>query len=86
MAVPNVELDGNRIILHFDRLEDALRLLSPWREARTRADVASRIHEALNAVGLAVELRVKGRPVAELGEGEARGSLLSLVLGVISAA
>lgn len=69
----------NRIVLQFDSLDDALRLFSPWRGAGPRAQAASQIHSALAAVGLAVEVQVKGRAVALLGAGEPRGALFSLL-------
>jgi hypothetical protein len=78
---PEVEGAGNRIILNFESLEQALQLLRPWRGATRRAEVASQIHQALAAAGLSLELRVNGRPVAEIGEGYLRGSLFS-VLGM----
>jgi len=84
MNSPAVETSGNRIILDFETLEDALRLLAPWTSAKTRADVASRFNESLAAAGIAVELRVKGRRVAELGQGPMRGSLLSLIFNTAS--
>lgn len=81
MSAPNVEAVGNKIILDFETLEEALRLLVPWPNAMKRAEVASKLSESLAAIGLAVELRVKGRSVAEFADGGMRGSLLSLVLG-----
>lgn len=74
-----VESTGNRIILHFDTLEEALQLLSPWRGAGRRAEVTDDIHRALQAIGVRMELRVKGRSVAELGLGDLRGSALTLL-------
>jgi|WetSurMetagenome_2_1015567.scaffolds.fasta_scaffold490615_2 hypothetical protein len=79
MATARTEIDGHRIVLDFDNLEDALQLLSPWRGAVIRAEVAENMHKALSAVGLTLEVRAKGCPVAELGEGQFRGSLLALL-------
>jgi hypothetical protein len=76
---PEVESTGNRIILHFDSLEDALQLLSPWHGANRRAEVAEEIHRALQAIGVRMELNVKGHTVAELGLGDLRGSALTLL-------
>lgn len=79
MPISRAEAHENRIVLQFDTLDDALRLFSPWRGAGPRVQAASQIHAALSAAGLAVEVRVKGRPVAELGAGEPRGVLFSLL-------
>lgn len=81
MSAPTVEATGNRIILDFESLEEAMRLLVPWPNAAKRADVAAQLSESLAAIGLAVELRVKGRSVAEFAGGAMRGSLLSLIRG-----
>lgn len=81
MSAPNVETVGNKIILDFESLEEAMRLLVPWPNAAKRAEVASKLSESLSAIGLAVELRVKGRSVAEFTGGAMRGSLLNLVMG-----
>jgi hypothetical protein len=79
MQHTHAQAQGNRIILQFDSLDEALRLFSPWRGAAPRAQAAAQIHKALEAVGLAVEVRVKDRAVAQLGEGEPRGALFSLL-------
>lgn len=79
MTQPLIEAAGKRIVLQFDSLEEVMKLLSPWRGASTRAQAATQIHHALAAAGIEVELRVKGCPVAELGAGQMRGSLLSLL-------
>ncbi len=81
MSAPTVEAAGNRIILDFDSLEEALRLLMPWPNAAKRADLTAKLSESLTAIGLAVELRVKGRSVAEFADGTMRGSLLNLIIG-----
>ena len=85
MSAPNVEAAGNRIILDFDSMEEALRLLTPWPNAAKRADLASKLSESLSAIGLAFELRVKGRKVAEFADGTMRGSLLRLITGTSQA-
>lgn len=79
MTQPLIETVGQRIVLQFESLEEVMKLLSPWRGVSTRAMAAMQIHHALAAAGIEVEVRVKGRPVAELGTGEMRGSLLSLL-------
>ena len=79
MHTPQVYADGSRIVLQFDTLDDALKLFSPWRGAAPRVEAAAKIHSALAAVGLGVEVRVKDRAVAELGNGEIRGPILSLL-------
>jgi hypothetical protein len=81
MSAPNVEAAGNRIILDFESLEEAMRLLMPWPNAAKRADVAAKLSESLSAIGVAVELRVRGTSVAEFAGGTMRGSLLNLILG-----
>jgi|GEM_PF-2318324 len=85
MRTPNVETTGNRIILDFESLDEAMRLLVPWPNASKRADMTAKLNEALTAIGLAVELRVKGRSVAEFEGGSMRGSLLSLIRGTAEA-
>lgn len=81
MRPAHAEADNNRIILHFETLEDALRLLTPWRGAGPRAQAAQQIHDALSSAGLLLEVRIQGRPVAELGSGEPHGPLFSLLGG-----
>lgn len=81
MAPPRAEVESNRIVLHFETLEDALRLFSPWRGAVPRAQAAQQIHHALSSVGLQLEVRIQGRPVAELGSSAPRGPLFSLLSG-----
>ncbi|MGQ9918556.1 MAG: hypothetical protein ACUVS7_14155 [Bryobacteraceae bacterium] len=81
MTPVKAEAETNRIILHFETLEDALRLFSPWRGAAPRAQAAQQIHHALSSVGLLLEVRVQGRPVAELGSAQPRGPLFSLLNG-----
>jgi len=81
MSAPMVETDQNRIVLNFDSLDQALQLLKPWAHPQLRADAARKIHGALEAVGLQLEVRVKGVPVAQMGSGDFHGSLLAL-LGV----
>lgn len=85
MSAPNVEATGNRIILDFESLDEAMRLLVPWPNAAKRADMTVKLSEALTSIGLAVELRVKGRSVAEFEGGSMRGSLLSLIRGTAQA-
>lgn len=85
MSAPNVEATGNRIILDFESLDEAMRLLVPWPNAAKRADMTAKLSEALTSIGLAVELRVKGRSVAEFEGGSMRGSLLSLIRGTAQA-
>jgi len=79
MATPSAEAHGNRIVLQFDSLDDALKLFTPWKGAGPRVQAASQIHSALEAAGLVVEVRVKDRPVAHLGMGDLRGPLISLL-------
>lgn len=82
MTPARAEAEKNRIILHFETLEDALRLFSPWRGAGPRAQAAQQIHHALSSVGLRLEVRIQGRPVAELGSVAPHGPLFSLLSGV----
>lgn len=81
MKPARAEADHNRIILHFETLEDAMRLLTPWRGAGPRAQAAQQIHHALSSAGLLLEIRIQGRPVAELGSGAPHGPLFSLLGG-----
>ena len=60
-------------------------MLRPWHGEKLRADAAEKITCALEAVGLVVEVRVKGRAVAEMGLGGIHGSLLQL-LGIVGGA
>ena len=85
MATPTVESAGNRIILQFESLDQAMGLLRPWHAEKLRAEAASTITRALEAVGLVVEVRVKGRAVAEVGLGGFHGSLLQLI-GIVGEA
>lgn len=78
---PIVESAGNRIILHFETLDDVLRMLRPWRGAGRRAEVISHVTQAFGAIGLHVEFWVKGRAIAAMDNGEISGSILS-VLGL----
>lgn len=79
MPPTQAQAEGNHIVLQFETLDDALRLFTPWRGAGPRVQAATQIHAALVAVGLAVEVRVKGRAVAELGHGEPHGPLFALL-------
>lgn len=79
MTPTRAEAQDNRIVLHFETLDEALRLFSPWRGAGPRAQAAQQIHHALSSVGLRLEVRIQGRPVAELGSGPPRGPLFSLL-------
>lgn len=81
MPVSHVEASGNRVVLHFDSLEDAMRLLSPWRGGKLRMLAAEGIHLALGAAGLAMEVRVRGYTVVELGTANAEisGPLVALL-------
>lgn len=79
MPTPRAQAHDNQIVLHFESLDDALRLFSPWRGAGPRIQAASQIHSALAAAGLAVEVQVNGRSVAQLGLGEPSGVLFSLL-------
>jgi len=82
MRPARAEAEQNRIVLHFDSLEDALRLFSPWRGAAPRTQAAQQIHLALSSVGLLLEVRIQGRAVAELGSAAPHGPLFALLNGV----
>jgi hypothetical protein len=80
MTGSHAKARSNRIVLQFDSLDDALRLFNPRHEAPSRApQAAAKIHQALASAGLGLSLRVQGRPVAELGQGEMAGPLLELL-------
>lgn len=66
--------EGNRIVLEFDSLADALKLWKPWGDRIRRLEVTDLLHEALASAGISLELRVQGKSVAELG-GEAKTGL-----------
>ncbi|MBX5495083.1 MAG: hypothetical protein IRZ15_07080 [Bryobacteraceae bacterium] len=74
-----VNSDGNRIVLDFPNLKAAFQLLKPWSGQAKRVELAERIHEALRLAGLSLEVKVQGKPVAELGSGEKRGLILRLL-------
>jgi hypothetical protein len=79
MDAPHVETMENGLVFDFESLDDAMRLLSPWRAPAARADAAWQIHRALGAAGLRLQIRVNGTTVAEMGQGVFRGSLLNLL-------
>ena len=81
MASSRVEASGNRVVLYFDSLEDAMWLLRPWRGGKLRLLAAEGIHSALGAAGLAMEVRVGGYTVVELGAAHAEisGPLMALL-------
>ena len=67
MPHSQVKASGNRVVLHFDSLEDAMRLLSPRRGSKPPMVAAEGIHAALGAAGLAMEIRVGGHMLVKLG-------------------
>jgi hypothetical protein len=79
MTAPLIESIENRIILHFEDLEQALQLLKPWNGAQRRAEATRLVNQALESAGIILEVRVKGRSVAQLGLGDMHGSLFSLL-------
>jgi hypothetical protein len=79
LASPQIENAEGRIILNFASLDDAMRLFQPWHDGRQRLEAAGQIRRALEAVGLTVEVRVKGRAVAEVGSGGLHGSMMRLI-------
>lgn len=78
-GIPQVESRDNWIVLNFETLDQALQLLSPWKDARHRKDALQQITKALSAVGLCVEIKVKGRRIAELVAGQIRGPIVALL-------
>ena len=70
---------GTRIVLDFPSLPAAFEMLRPWSGQAKRAEMASHLHEALKGVGLSLEVRIQGRPMAELGSAARGGSLLKLL-------
>ncbi len=71
--------DGQRIVLDFPSLQAAFEMLRPWSGQSKRAEMADRLHEALKAVGLSLEVKIQGRPMAELGSASRGGILLKLL-------
>lgn len=72
---------GRRIVLDFPNLQAAFEMLKPWSGQTKRAEMANRLHEALKSVGLSLEVKIQGRPMAELGS-DSRGGVLLRLLGV----
>ena len=71
--------EGNRIILDFPTLQAAFQLLQPcWGRAQ-RLQAAHNVHRGLSAAGLCLEIRVRGRTMACLGEGNKAGMMLRLL-------
>ena len=79
MQGASVQAEDRCIILNFESLTDAMQLLAPWKGAGPRLQAAAQVHGALRAVGVGMEVRVKGRTVAELGHEHMTGSLLTLI-------
>ncbi|MCS7025528.1 MAG: hypothetical protein NZV14_12075 [Bryobacteraceae bacterium] len=73
--------EGNRIILDFETLADALRFWKPWGDCMRRVEVTELLHNALSSVGVSLELRVQGKSVAELGGDVKSGLALRLIAG-----
>ncbi len=73
--------EGDRIILDFPSLQAAFQMLQPWSGQAKRADLADRLHEALKSVGLSLEVKVQGKPMAELGS-RAKGGVILRLLGI----
>ena len=78
-GTPQIESKDNRIVLHFETLDQALQLLSPWKDLRHRKDAAEQITKALSAIGLCLEIKVKGRQIAEFVAGKIRGPIVALL-------
>ncbi|MBM3727501.1 MAG: hypothetical protein FJW40_19030 [Acidobacteria bacterium] len=78
---PEVRVDdgGHRIILDFPDLQGALALLRCAPTAAKRAELAAHIREAAGALGIALELQVRGRTVETFGAGEGDGLLTKLI-------
>jgi len=83
LAGPGVVVsgEGQRIVLDFPNLQAAFEMLRPWSGQAKRAEMANRLHEALKSVGLSLEVKIQGRPMAELGS-ESRGGILLKLLGL----
>jgi hypothetical protein len=71
--------DNRQIVLDFPTLQDALQLWKPWNGGPKRREITQLLHESLSAVGVSLELRVQGKPVARLGTGELSGVALALL-------
>ncbi len=71
--------DGKRIVLDFPNLQAAFEMLRPWAGQAKRTEMANRLHEALKSVGLSLEVKIQGKPMAELGSDSRGGSLLKLL-------
>ncbi|MEO8663561.1 MAG: hypothetical protein ABI693_34210 [Bryobacteraceae bacterium] len=77
----SVNGEGKRITLDFPNLQAAFEMLKPWAAQSKRVEMADRLHEALKAVGLSLEVKIQGRSMAELGSA-ARGGILLRFLGL----
>lgn len=76
-----VNSQGRHIVLDFPSLQAAFEMLKPWSGQAKRAEMANRLHEALKSVGLSLEVKIQGRPMAELGS-DSRGGVLLRLLGL----
>jgi len=71
--------DGKQIVLDFPSLGEALQLWKPWGDSKRRSDISQRLHEALAAAGLSLEVRVQGKAVASFGGAQIKGLALRLL-------
>ena len=74
-----INSDSKQIVLEFSTLRDALQLWKPWNDGQKRREITRLLHQALAGAGISLELRVQGKPVANLGIGELSGVALSLL-------
>ncbi len=79
MAGVSVVGDGNQIVLDFSSLGEALQLWKPWSDGQRRTEITELLHRALSSAGLSLEVRVQGKPVAQLGGSHMSGIALRLL-------
>ncbi|MBL8220690.1 MAG: hypothetical protein JNL62_15775 [Bryobacterales bacterium] len=70
---------SKQIVLEFPTLQDALQLWKPWAGGQKRREFTQMLHEALSGAGVSLEVRVQGKAVVKLGNGELSGLALALL-------
>lgn len=79
LAVDGEEIDirgtGDHIVVDLPSLQAGRRLLASGPFANDRARATRRVHEALRVSGLSGEVRLRGDPIAHIGDGAQPGAL-----------
>lgn len=83
LAVDGENIDirgtGDHVVVDLPSLRAGRRLMSSGPFAANRARTTGRIHEALELSGITAEVRLRGDPVARIGEGARPGTLSRLL-------